>query len=80
MQALREEYPHWGEKLRVLLAREGVILSAKSIDRVSRLMGCCGSLYNPGEGPGGTRSDYDVHLSWRWVIQTRWCKWIPNRW
>ncbi len=35
VQALREQYPRWGrKKLRVLLAREGVILSAKSIDRV----------------------------------------------
>lgn len=35
IQALREQYPRWGrEKLGVLLAREGVFLSAKSIDRV----------------------------------------------
>ena len=35
IQALREQYPWWGrEKLRVLLAREGITLSAKSIDRV----------------------------------------------
>lgn len=35
IQALREEYPRWGwEKLKVLLEREGITLSAKSIDRV----------------------------------------------
>ena len=35
IQALREQYPRWGrEKLRVLLEREGITLSAKSIDRV----------------------------------------------
>ena len=37
IQAVREEYPRWGrEKLRALLAQEGVFLSAKSIDRVIR--------------------------------------------
>src|SRR3989304_2035609 len=35
IQALREEYPGWGRgKLRILLAREGISISAKSIDRV----------------------------------------------
>ena len=35
IQALREQYPRWGrEKLRVLLEREGVPISAKGIDRV----------------------------------------------
>ena len=35
IQALREQYPRWGrEKLRVLLEREGINISAKSIDRV----------------------------------------------
>ena len=35
IQAVREQYPRWGrEKLRVLLAEEGITLSAKSIDRV----------------------------------------------
>src|SRR3989304_5368603 len=35
IQALREQYPRWGrEKLRVLLEREGILISAKGIDRV----------------------------------------------
>ncbi len=35
IQDLREQYPRWGrEKLRVLLEREGIHISAKSIDRV----------------------------------------------
>lgn len=35
IQALREQYPRWGrEKLRVLLEREEIYISAKSIDRV----------------------------------------------
>jgi transposase InsO family protein len=35
LQALRQQYPRWGrEKLRVLLAREGLAVSAKTIDRV----------------------------------------------
>lgn len=35
IRALREQYPRWGrEKLRVLLEREGIHISAKSIDRV----------------------------------------------
>jgi putative transposase len=38
---LREERPSWGrEKLRILLAREGIYISAKSIDRaIARLKG-----------------------------------------
>ena len=35
IQVLRQQYPRWGrEKLRVLLKREGIHISAKSIDRV----------------------------------------------
>ena len=35
IQALREQYPRWGrEKLRVLLGREGIAVSAKTVDRV----------------------------------------------
>ena len=35
IRELREQYPRWGrEKLRVLLEREGIQISAKSIDRV----------------------------------------------
>lgn len=39
LHALREQYPRWGrEKLRVLLGREGMAVSAKTVDRVlSRL-------------------------------------------
>ena len=39
IQELREQYPRWGrEKLRVLLEREGIHISAKSIDRaIARL-------------------------------------------
>ncbi len=45
IQALREEYPRWGrEKLRVLLAQEGVTLSAKSIDRVIHRLKARGAL------------------------------------
>lgn len=34
IRKLRERYPRWGrEKLRVLLAREGIVVSAKTIDR-----------------------------------------------
>ena len=41
IRQLRERYPRWGrEKLRVLLAREGITISAKTIDRViARLRG-----------------------------------------
>jgi putative transposase len=35
IQELREQYPRWGrEKLRVLLERDGIHISAKSVDRV----------------------------------------------
>jgi putative transposase len=48
IQALREQYPRWGrEKLRVLLAREGIILSAKSIDRVIHRLKARGVLREP---------------------------------
>ena len=52
IRVLREQYPRWGrEKLRVLLAREGVEVSGKSIDRViARLKArgvLRGSLYGP---------------------------------
>ena len=61
VQELREQYPRRGrEKLRVLLMRDGIILSAKSIDRViARLKarGCSGSLCGParaGDGAGSS--------------------------
>lgn len=48
IQALREQYPRWGrEKLKVLLAREGIILSAKSIDRVMARLRARGVLREP---------------------------------
>ena len=48
IQALRERYPRWGrEKLRVLLEREGITLSAKSIDRVISRLKARGVLREP---------------------------------
>lgn len=48
VQALREQYPRWGrEKLRVLLEREGIHLSAKSIDRVIARLKARGVLREP---------------------------------
>src|SRR3989304_2592220 len=46
--ALREQYPSWGrEKLRVLLLREGISISAKSIDRVIARLKARGVLREP---------------------------------
>jgi putative transposase len=48
IQALRGRYPRWGrEKLRVLLEREGITLSAKSIDRVMARLRARGVLREP---------------------------------
>ncbi|MFQ5987676.1 MAG: helix-turn-helix domain-containing protein [Dehalococcoidia bacterium] len=48
VQELREQYPRWGrEKLRVLLVREGIIISAKSIDRVIARLKARGVLREP---------------------------------
>jgi transposase len=48
IQALREQYPRWGrEKLRVLLEREGIHISAKSIDRVIHRLKARGVLREP---------------------------------
>ena len=48
IQALREQYPRWGrEKLRVLLEREGINISAKSIDRVIARLKARGVLREP---------------------------------
>jgi len=48
IQELREQYPRWGrEKLRILLAREGIILSGKSIDRVIQRLKARGLLREP---------------------------------
>jgi putative transposase len=48
IQALREQYPRWGrEKLRILLAKEGLILSGKSIDRVIQRLKARGLLREP---------------------------------
>lgn len=48
IQELREQHPRWGrEKLRVLLEREGIHLSAKSIDRVIHRLKARGVLREP---------------------------------
>ena len=48
IQELREQYPRWGrEKLRVLLEREGIHISAKSIDRVIARLKARGVLREP---------------------------------
>jgi putative transposase len=48
IQALREQYPRWGrEKLRVLLERAGIYLSAKSIERVIGRLKARGVLREP---------------------------------
>lgn len=48
IQALREQYPGWGrEKLRVLLGQEGIIISAKTIDRVIARLKARGVLREP---------------------------------
>ncbi len=48
IQTLREQYPRWGrEKLRVLLEREGICISAKSIDRVIARLKARGILREP---------------------------------
>lgn len=48
LQALRQQYPRWGrEKLRVLLAREGIDLSPKTIDRVLARLRATGHLVEP---------------------------------
>ena len=48
IQELREQYPRWGrEKLRVLLERDGIHISAKSIDRVIGRLKARGALREP---------------------------------
>ena len=48
IQVLREQYPAWGrEKLRVLLLREGIDVSAKTIDRVIARLKARGLLREP---------------------------------
>lgn len=48
IRQLREQYPRWGrEKLRVLLLREGIQISAKSIDRVLARLRARGELREP---------------------------------
>lgn len=48
IQALREQYPRWGrEKLRVLLAREGITVSAKTVDRTIARLKARGALREP---------------------------------
>jgi len=48
IKTLREQYPRWGrEKLRVLLAREALPVSAKTIDRVLHRLKAQGRLVEP---------------------------------
>lgn len=48
VQELREEYPRWGrEKLKRLLADEGIVLSAKGIDRIIGRLKARGVLREP---------------------------------
>jgi hypothetical protein len=48
LRGLRQQYPRWGrEKLRVLLRREGIFLSAKTIDRVLARLRARGELVEP---------------------------------
>lgn len=48
IKALRERYPRWGrEKLRVLLLREGISVSAKTIDRTIARLRARGELREP---------------------------------
>lgn len=48
IRELRERYPRWGrEKLRVLLAREGIRVSAKTIDRTLARLRARGELREP---------------------------------
>lgn len=48
IRELRERYPRWGrEKLRVLLAREGISVSAKTVDRVLARLRRRGELREP---------------------------------
>ena len=45
---LRQQYPRWGrEKLRVLLRREGIQLSAKTMDRILARLRTQGQLIEP---------------------------------
>jgi len=56
IQVLREQYPSWGrEKLRVLLLREGISISAKSIDRVIARLKARGVLREPARPRKATR-------------------------
>ena len=48
LHQLRQQYPRWGRaKLRVLLAREGVTISAKTVDRVLARLRRHGQLVDP---------------------------------
>lgn len=48
IRELRERYPRWGrEKLRVLLAREGIVVSGKTIDRTLERLRRRGDLREP---------------------------------
>jgi len=56
IQELREQYPRWGrEKLRVLLERDGITVSAKTVDRVIARLKARGVLREPLRPRKGTR-------------------------
>ncbi len=83
IQALREQYPRWGrEKLRVLLEREGINISAKSIDRVIARLKARGVLREPLRPCKVTRWHQERLRRPPELVVDRpglWCKWIPNR-
>jgi len=48
IKELRERYPRWGrEKLRILLEREGILVSAKTVDRTMARLRARGDLREP---------------------------------
>ena len=60
IQELREEYPRWGrEKLKRLLAGEGIVLSAKGIDRIIGRLKARGVLREPLRPRRKTRESRD---------------------
>ncbi len=84
IQALREQYPRWGqEKLKVLPAREGITISAKSIDRVIAGLKARGALREPLRPRKRIRWLHErlrrPPRSWWWTAQALWCKWTASR-
>ena len=83
IRELREQYPRWGrEKLRVLSQRDGIHISAKSIDRViARLKarGVLQNLYDLVRLPSGMRNDYGDLRTWWWIVRGAWFNWTANK-